>query len=60
MNWQEEMRMGMALIKDACGRAEEDLGIFCTGCPFIDVCPGVSPLGDAPSDWGKDSNGDEL
>ena len=54
MTWQEEMRMGMKLIKDACRRSEEEQGESCAGCPFSFVCS-ICPLR-----WDFNSNGEKI
>ena len=57
MGWQEEMRMGMKLIKDACDRSEKEQGKSCDGCPFTFSCNGGPEY---PAKWEYDANGDEL
>lgn len=57
MNWKEEMRIAMKLIKDACDRSEKEQGKSCNGCPFIFSCNGGPNY---PAKWEYDANGDEL
>ena len=58
MGWQEEMRMGMKLIKDVCRRVpDEDWEVLCSVCPFRDYCVKGTAI---PQEWQYDANGDEL
>ena len=58
MDWKEEMRMGLKLIKDACRRVpDENWEELCSICPFRNYCTtGIA----TPQEWKYDDNGDEL
>lgn len=58
MDWKEEMRMGLKLIKDACARVDnENWEELCSICPFRDYCKVGTEI---PQEWKYDDNGDEL
>jgi hypothetical protein len=58
MNWQEEMRMGLKLIKDACSKVDTDeWEELCAICPFRDYCVMGTEI---PQEWKYDDNGVEL
>lgn len=53
MNWQEEMRMGLKLIKDACDRVSDG----CEKCPIRSICDRMEVI---PIELKFDDNGDEI
>lgn len=58
MDWKEEMRMGMKLIKDACSKVDDkDWEELCAVCPFRDYCTMGTEI---PVSWKYDDNGDEI
>lgn len=47
MTWQEEIKIGMKLIKDGCSQT-----CYCIDtCPFKDYCQSVVDSTDSPDEW---------
>lgn len=58
MDWKEEMRMGLKLIKDACSKVDDDeWDELCSVCPFRDYCVMGTEI---PVSWKYDANGEEI
>lgn len=52
MNWIEEMKAGMQMIKSACEHNDGDDCITeCENCPFYDYCDELFNKYDIPSKW---------
>jgi hypothetical protein len=52
MNWIEEMKAGMQMIKSACEHNDgNDCIEACGYCPFYDYCEGLFEKYEIPSKW---------
>lgn len=49
MDWKEEMKAGMQMIKSACRKNENC--IDCDYCPFFNYCNRIFDEYDIPSEW---------
>ena len=49
MDWEEEMKMGMLMIKSACQKNTEWGG--CHECPFKEFCDYISQIFPYPDEW---------
>lgn len=55
MTWQEEIKIGMKLIKDGCSQT-----YYCIDtCPFIKFCPVTVDSTDSPEEWKMEGEEDE-